>query len=98
MNNFMGIGIVQETREYTKVLDKRVYIEPIQLPEESFGVCNVWYNRKSKYYRKHSSEEMILANGTCMSCWDKGLGGHPTHHQKNQKNNKDRKRKITNAL
>ena len=82
MVNFIGEHIYNARKI---VPETQVVINPVKLPEESFGTCNVWYNRKSRYHRKHSSEEMILANGTCMSCWDKGLGGHNTHHQKNQK-------------
>jgi len=95
MLNFIGENIHNARKP---ILDKQVLIDPVKLPVESFGICNVWYNRKSKYYRGHSSKEMVLANGTCMSCWDKGLGGHPTHHQENQRVNRNRKKQKNNAL
>lgn len=40
-------------------------LEKIPMPEESFGAC--------KYVKRCKNWNVILGNGLCVRCWDKGL-------------------------
>ena len=53
----------------------QAYLEKIELPQESIGYC-MNYKGKSIYcLSKKSNDEMPLANGYCLGCWDSGKGG-----------------------
>tara|TARA_R110002110_G_scaffold59812_7_gene169031 strand:+ start:456 stop:746 length:291 start_codon:yes stop_codon:yes gene_type:complete len=96
MVSYMGESISGK-RRYELTLDKQVLVYPVKLPIESFGTCNVWFNTKKT---THSAKEMELANGMCMDCWDKGLGGDETQRQRGQRKHLNKKKmKIkTNEL
>jgi hypothetical protein len=74
---------IYEVAGHGKPLDHQGNVEKVILPEQSYGVCQVWY-RNTKYGRSHNAEESLLANGLCVDCWDKGLGGQNTYHQVGQ--------------
>jgi hypothetical protein len=99
MKNFFAesIGLstkkrVEEVAGRELTIDHQSYLGRIQLPVESYGICQVWY-RNTKYGRIHNADEGVLANGLCMDCWDKGLGGQNTRNQIAQAKSK-RKRKV----
>ena len=95
MVSYMGESISNGKRRYELTIDKQVLVYPVKLPVESFGTFNVWFSTKKTM---HSPEEMELANGMCVNCWDKGLGGDETHHQENQRIARNRKKNKTNEL
>lgn len=92
----IGISIkknITEVSERSKALDHQSYLGQIQLPVESYGICQVWY-RNTKYGRIHNADEGVLANGLCVDCWDKGLGGQNTYNEMTQYKRYKRKRKA----
>ena len=78
-------------------LDHQSYLNEIELPEESYGICQVWY-RNTKYGRSHNAEEVVLANGLCVDCWDKGLGGCETYNQRSMLKFQRGRRKDTDEM
>ena len=64
-------------------LDDKEPKHPVQIPEESFGIC------KTAKHKGMSPSE--LAIGYCLECWDRGWGGCLTQNDE-QKLIRDRKR------
>ena len=59
------------SRRYVKQQQDSLFyrLEQIPMPRESFGTC--------KYVKKCESWNVILGNGICVKCWDRGLDrGH----------------------
>ena len=74
-------GLGREDNEKALDHQKGNNLDRVVLPEEGYGICRIWYN-SSKTKRNHTSDELILANGICVSCWDGGLGGQLTYNQR----------------
>jgi|TARA_R110000744_G_scaffold325262_1_gene431091 hypothetical protein len=73
-----------------------MFFEEVTLPTESFGICKTYYECVGDGSKLHTGDKLVLAEGVCCDCWDKGLGGLPTSYmkQKRKKSNRGVKRAL----
>jgi len=73
-----------------------MFIEEVTLPSETFGICKTYTDCRGNISKNHTGDKLILADGVCCDCWDKGLGGSPTPQmiQKRKKSNRGIKRDL----